>query len=463
MALVSCGTQPNLDPEVISKANVGERLPKSFLLGFATCGFSNEGNSVDSDWYAWEQGKFPDGGPHNMNDQRSGRAADSWSQWDRDHRILGYLGANAYRISIEWSRIEPREGVYDQSAIEHYRTILKDLRAKNIEPFVTVVHFVWPKWVADRGGWEWADIVPTLGKYAEKLAKEYGELVDYWNTVNEPNAIFSASYGLGMWPPGVADWSRAVKVYATTLDAHGAIAKALRATDRTLAGAAPKAAFIGLPHNMLNYTPASTSPLDTLVALYADDIGSEAVIRAVTTGLIDIDMPTGGHIRRKNPDLVNSIDYVALHYYRRVEMRFDTTLGFNVRGYAGSYLQQSDNGWAVDMAGFYRTLVRLKSLKLPIIITETGMASDDDALRSRFVRETMYVVEEAIAAGIDVRGVLVWTLLDNFEWVSGWVYRFGLFSLDENSPNLDIAPRGSAETFRNVARAMGRPVNPSYK
>lgn len=447
---------PEFTQAAIDRAMLGAGLPSTFWLSVATSAYQTEGNT-NSDWEDWELGKFPDGTPHVYGGIPSGRADGSWDLWAKDIAAMEYLGANGYRMSLEWSKLEPQEGQWDEAAFAHYREQLTALRKAGIEPLVTVQHITLPKWVAAHGGWEWDGFVDALARHAAKLGEHYGDLVDNWCTINEPNAIFTVAYVIGRWAPGVTDTARGMQVYARTLDAHAAVAKALRATD-TVAARGPEhpATFIGLAHNMVVQQPASSSPLDLLSTSYGDDVVNEMILRGAATGNIDVLMPGQAEIHRFNPDLKGSFDYIGLNYYRRTYVRVDANWGIAVRSFTPAGDWQTGLGWSIDVEGFYDTLKRCAKYGLPVLVTENGAATDDDNLRQQYLRAHIYALERAIADGVDVRGYYHWTLADNFELNDGFHQKCGLFSLDPNDPALTRVPRGSAETFREIARGMGR-------
>ena len=142
------------------------------------------------------------------------------------------LGANVYRMGIEWSRLEPSEGAWDAAAAARYREMFAALRAAHIAPMVTLYHFTLPTWVAARGGWEWAGAPAALAAFAGRAGAAFGDLVDWWCTINEPNVLVAKSYLAAQWPPGVRDPRRAALVLAALMRAHGLMAGALRQTDR---------------------------------------------------------------------------------------------------------------------------------------------------------------------------------------------------------------------------------------
>ncbi|MCA1647856.1 MAG: family 1 glycosylhydrolase [Chloroflexi bacterium] len=162
------------------------RFPDGFLWGAATAAHQIEGDNVNNDWWrAEEAGLLP---------HRSGDACDSWNRWPEDIQLLSQIGLNAYRLSIEWARVEPQPGHFDQTALDTYRRQLESLKRAGIEPMVTLHHFTSPRWLADQGGWRNPDVVSRLAKYADHVARQTGDLVRWWVTINEPSILGLKAY-----------------------------------------------------------------------------------------------------------------------------------------------------------------------------------------------------------------------------------------------------------------------------
>ena len=205
--------------------------PPGFLLGAATSAHQIEGGTRN-DWTEWEKGHYPDGRPHVADGGNTARAADSWNLWRSDLAALQLLGANVYRVGVEWSRLEPEPGVWDAAAAAHYHEMFAGLRAAGIAPFVTLYHFTLPPWVAARGGWDWEGAPAALAAFAARAGAAFGGEVDWWCAINEPNVLVAKGYLSAEWPPGVRDPRRAALALAALMRAHGLMAVALREHDR---------------------------------------------------------------------------------------------------------------------------------------------------------------------------------------------------------------------------------------
>ena len=174
------------------KANESKKFPDGFFWGAATASYQVEGYNENCDWaLAARSGKVP----------QAGRLADHYHRYEEDFDIAKKLGHTAHRFSIEWGRIEPKEGVFDQDEIEHYKQVLRALKKRNITPFITLWHFTLPVWLAQSGGFERHDIPEIFARYCAKLVSEFGDLCVYYSTINEPNVYATHCYLYGAWPP----------------------------------------------------------------------------------------------------------------------------------------------------------------------------------------------------------------------------------------------------------------------
>jgi beta-glucosidase len=185
--------------------------PCGFFLGAATSAHQIEGGT-HNDWTEWEKGRYPDGTPHVAGRASAARISDSWNLWRSDLAALQLIGANFYRLGVEWSRLEPTPGAWDEAAAARYREMFAGLRAAGITPMVTLHHFTLPIWVAARGGWDWEGAPAALAAFAGRAGAAFGDTVDWWCTINEPNVFVAKGYLAGQWPPGVKDPRRAAAV-----------------------------------------------------------------------------------------------------------------------------------------------------------------------------------------------------------------------------------------------------------
>jgi beta-glucosidase len=455
------------DPDTVAQHKMLDGLDGRFLLGVASSAYQTEGGN-HNDWSAWEPGRFPDGRPHIADGATAQRAADAWHLWPQDVRAIQELGANIYRMGIEWSRLEPAEGKWDQAAAAHYRQVLEALRAARpqaIAPMLNLWHFTLPTWVAERGGWEWPGAPAAFAAFAARVADQFGDLVDWWCTLNEPNVFASKAYLTAEWPPEVADPKRAARVLAALLQAHGQAAAAIRAHDRVDADGDGLAARIGLAHAVPVFDPASRfDPLDRAVADAADEFFNRAVPDAVATGEIRVHIPRTVDLRVPAPELRGTFDYLGLNYYTRdlVSAKLRGLIAPRASGARPFVVVHDPQRPRTDMdqeiypEGLYRQLKRFAHYGWPIFVTENGMADQGGTRRPDYIRAHIYAMDRARAEGVPIIGYLYWSITDNFEWTHGYRGRYGLYAIDfEGDPTLARHRTPAVYTFREMATAIG--------
>jgi beta-glucosidase len=393
-------------------------FPPDFRWGTATAGHQVEGEPANSDWWAWERlpGKVKDG-------TDAGRACEWWAgRYVEDFDLAQSMAQNALRVSVEWSRIEPCEGEWDDQALARYREMLSALRARGMEPMLTLFHFVSPTWLIEKGGWENEAVVRYFERYVTHVVEALGDLVDLWCTINEPNVYAAESFLLGLWPPEKHDIRASFRVIRNQLVAH---AFAYRAIHRLQA-----AARVGLAQHMRVFDPSDRSSiLDRWAARMQDRLFNEIVLTPPMDGVLRFPLGSGTRI----PELVDSQDYVGLNYYYRDMVSFDLSQpgALFARRSARPGTPWSLEGWGeVYPEGLYRLLKRIQCYGKPIYITESGMPDNTDSMRPHMLLTHLAAAHRALADGVPVRGYYFWSLVDNFEWKEGFGARFGLIDLN---------------------------------
>lgn len=447
---LSCTARPGLDGVDPDLSRLGSGLPKGFLFGAAEAAHQSEGGN-DNDWTDWEKGSFADGTPHIKHGDQSGLATDAWNKFDEDLALLESLHATTYRFSVEWSRLEPQKGQWNQAAMDKYKDWAKRLRAKGIEPLVTLFHFTQPKWVAAQGGFTNPATLADFEAFTRRVAQELGPDVDWWCTINEPNVFAAKGWLQGEWPPGLkGQTATQAEVMANLFRAHGKAAKALREVDTFDADGDGKATMISVAHHVRVFQPASASPLDTAIAGLTDDFFNESVPRALVTGHILLSVPGSVNIDEQVPELVNSIDYLGVNYYSRDIVRADFGDPSLSHQYVRAGRPVNSLNWDIYPDGLTLYLLRFKAWGVPIVITENGVADNDGTLRPKFLAQHVAAVEAAVAQGANVKGYVHWSLTDNFEWAEGFEPRFGLFKVDYANGRTRTATSG-VDTFQRIA------------
>jgi beta-glucosidase len=370
-----------------------------------------EGGNVGNDWWAWEHaGSTPAVEP-------SGDAIDQYHRYEEDFALLASLGQQAHRVSLEWWRIEPEPGEWSRAAIEHYRRVLGCLSDCGLTAFVTLNHFTLPRWLAERGSWLASDMVERFERYCERVAAHLGDLIPYACTINEPQIVSFFGYMKGDFPPGrrsALEWGR---VTQRMIEAHEAAVRAIKGGR----GAPLAGICLQLPH----YEPARHTP-ECVAAC-------EALRRQMTD--VYLEALAG--------------DYVGVQYYSRMRVDPATPSGFGLPP-EGAPLTQM--GWEIHPEGLYAAIADGARSGLPVIVTENGIATADDAQRIDYLRAHLAQVKRALDDGIDVRGYLYWSAFDNFEWNEGYRPEFGLIGIDREH-ELERIVRPSAHAFGKLARS----------
>ena len=423
------------------------RFPPGFLWGTATAAHQVEGGNQNSDWWRWEErpGAIANG-------DRSGAASDHWNRYPEDLDRAVALGQNAYRFSVEWARIEPQPGVYDEAALAHYREVTEACRTRGLEPMVTLFHFTLPQWLADLGGFEDPGAVARFEAYTRKVAAALGDQVQLWCTVNEPVVYLAAGYLAGVFPPGKQDPDAAARTMANLVRAHGRAYRALHEVDPD--------ARVGVAKHLRVFTPArGLDPRDQIATWKVRRLFNQTFLDALATGRATIEVPGAAPIKIKDPDLAGSMDFVGLNYYSRDMVRYDPEAPGTVRFEVKAGSPTTDMGWEIYPEGFYQLLTWVRRYRLPVYVTENGLADASDARRARFLRDHLYWMWRALAARVDVRGYFHWSLLDNFEWAEGFGPRFGLVAVDYPTQGRQV--RDSAAFYAWVASHNQLPPSPA--
>jgi beta-glucosidase len=411
----------------------------SFLWGVATSAYQIEG-ARDNDWTEWEALERL-----KVRGARCGRASGHGERWRADFGLLPTLAANSYRYSLERSRIEPEPGRFCDDALAAERARVRVLSRLGIEPCVTLSHYTHPRWFWAEGGWEDPRAVARFRRFAEAAAESLGPYVRLWVTLNEPVVLLLGGYLDGQIPPGKRGFPAAARAFENMLRAHVEAAAAIR---ERIPGAR-----VGIAHNMMEFAPDRADRLlDRRLAREGERLYNLALLEAIATGDLAWSFPGEGRIRVRIPDLPAANDYVGVNYYSRVHIRFRGRPGaigqFFYRDPAGRGL--TDTGWEVHPHGFDVVLRQAAAPGKPVIVTENGIATQDDRSRADFLREHAAVLAHRRAAGTPIAGYFYWSLIDNFEWLEGFRPRFGLFEVDYTTYARRRRP--SADVFAALGR-----------
>jgi beta-glucosidase len=419
-------------------------FPEGFLWGVSISSHQSEGGNTQNNWHRWEeQGRIHTG-------ERSGKACELWTHPERELDAARELGLNALRLSIEWSRVEPRPGEFDDAALAHYRAIIEAIRERGMEPWVCLHHFTNPLWFEDAGAFLASDAEERFVRYATRTVEALGDVCDRWLTFNEPNVYAVQGYLRGEFPPGRSGQVLALlRVTAAMLRAH---ARAYRMIHHRL----PDAQVGWAQHETVMDPARPDHPLDQRAARLQDAFFNGHFTDALRTGRLRGSVP---RLMGDVSEARDTFDFFGLNLYGRLLVRFDLRSPTEL---FGSHRVPTDSprgeteydGSPIGDAypdGLERVLLRRASLGRPMVVTEHGVADAADRIRPWLLTRAVAAVHRALAQGADVRGFFHWTLTDNFEWTWGWKKRFGLYALDVATGQRTARP--SARYYAAIAQA----------
>ena len=425
------------------------RFPDGFRWGVATSAFQCEGaiGKPASTWARWEALG------HVRAGNRSGWACDWWDNAERDFDLARDLGLNALRLSVDWARVEPVIGRFDDAALERYREMVAGLRARGIEPMVCLHHFDHPVWLEDLGGFANPRSVELYTRFAAHVVDALGDLCREWLTFNEPNVYSTVGYVVGDFPPGRrGDTLGALRVQRNMARAHAA-------AYRLIHERVPEALVSWAQHVFTFAADRPRHAADRWAASLSDRMFNRPFVDLVRDGRTS--GPPG--LRLDVPEAKGTCDFVGINLYGRRRVRFaarEWRAAFNRHAPPAPHALRGDLGAEEKFGepfpqGIGALDELLTGLGKPLVITENGYADALDRVRPWVIAEAARQMHGLIGRGFDVRGYYHWTLVDNFEWDAGWDLRFGLFALDPVTQ--ERTPRPSAELYATIARANGLP------
>ena len=416
------------------------KFPDNFKWGSATSAHQIEGDN-NNDWSEWEsknanlkaqkakEKKWPDhilsNYPNPLQEENyiSGKACDSYNRYEEDFDIAEKLNQNIHRFSIEWSRIEPEEGRFNEKEMQHYINVVKALKNRGIEPMITLWHFTNPVWFAQKGGFLNIDSPKYFTRYVKFVVKNLKDQVGLWITFNEATTVYSGhSYLKGLWPPqhtNILEWRR---VNNNIVRAHIQTYKAIK--------------------EIYNHSPANLESFEVEPQRFLEvQPRDRATSHNVEVGIAESNSfnPSGNSFYERIIGRVYNYyrnlfflsaafpyyDFIGLNYYN-----LDRKVPGSYKSVPKQDWYMEDMGWEIYPKGIWHVLGQLKKFKKPIYITENGTADSKDLVREQYIKEHLKWVWRAIQDGVEVQGYLYWSLLDNFEWAYGFIPRFGLVEVD---------------------------------
>lgn len=403
-----------------------KKFPEGFYWGAATSSFQVEGGIENMDWAkAAREGRVPP----------IGDACDHYNRYEEDFDIAKSLGHNCHRLSIEWARIEPEEGKFDEKEIEHYRDVLKALRARGMEPFVTLWHFTLPLWFSESGGFERKDAPEVFAQYCAYVVSKMGDLCTHYSTINEALPYTSNGWRRGTWPP-FKKWplidrvnlpkydnpfsSRAAMQWGNIL-AYFRVLRALARSHNAAYDAMKHTrpdAQIGIVHHVVLFE-ANWNPVNKLIAFVSNWHWTHNFM---------------GKVAEK-------CDVIGLNYY--LYKKFGDRRVY----------EKTDMGWDSYPEGICNALLMLKRYGKPIYVSEAGIADEADRMRAEYIKSLIRCMRSAIGNGIDLRGYMYWSLLDNYELAYGYTKHFGLIAVDVATQKRTVRP--SAYVYKEIIERNG--------
>lgn len=398
------------------------QFPRNFLWGASTASHQVEGGTHNQwsvwelqiaqnqaktakerlDWLpSWERIKSQAENPENYI---SGKGVDHFSRYKEDFKLIKDLNLNSYRFGIEWARLEPEEGLWNEQAFDHYKNYIKELKKQGIEPMLNIWHWTLPVWFTDKGGFKKRENLKFWDRFVKKIADELTPLVHNIITLNEPNVYASFSYAMGWWPPQEKSWISSSFVIWNLVQAHKRAYRILKKKKPSLnIGVATQLANIQAkrPHNFF----------DQVMTKWMRYFWNWWFLTRIN----------------------KYQDFVGFNYY--------FTDYYKVFRRANPEVPTNDLGWYMEPEGLYPLLLRIWTrYRKPIIITENGVADSDDQYRQWWIEESLVAMERALSEGVKLIGYYHWSLLDNFEWAYGWWPKFGLVEVDRKTMKRTIRP-----------------------
>ncbi len=399
------------------------KFPKDFLWGASTASYQVEGG-ITNQWSKWEKASAAVLAEKAVRDLTwlpnyetlkpqlsdpanyiSGTGVEHYERYAEDFDILSSLHMNAFRFGVEWARLEPREGEWDEAAVQHYRDYITALKSRGIEPVLNIWHWTMPLWFMAKGGFEKRGNLVLFERFVQKVSKDIAGDVRYILTLNEPNVYASFSYFSGDWPPQRKRPFLMFKVYRHLALAH-------------------KRAYVILKSESPERQIGFAAQLGDTRSVYPTNLFNRVTAKALQYAW------NWWFLNRTK----NHLDFIGINYYFT-----------EYRDWLGRLKNpskpQSDLGWYMQPGGIYNILSNTwNRYQKPLVITENGLADATDSQREWWLRETIAAIKKALEEGIGLFGYLHWSLLDNFEWAYGWWPKFGLVSIDRKTMKRTVRP-----------------------
>ena len=401
------------------------------LLGAASAATQIEGGDRNNTWYDWyRRGYIKDGADPSV-------ATDHYARWREDLALMEDMGIQCYRFGVEWSRIEPEEGVFDEAAIAHYREEIQAMVDAGIRPLLTLHHFSDPLWLAEKGAFANRDNITYYLRFVHKMVVSVGDLVSEYITFNEPNVYAFNGFLVGAWPPGKKDPLAMCRVMTAITAAHIEAYGLIRKTRLQMGYGDTR---VGVALHLRAFAPKDPQdPIHRFWAEKAEALFQGNMLRAMCTG--HAAFPVGKH-----PSIVPGryCDFHGVNYYAR------STVSGPADGVAEG-APVNDLGWEIYPQGIAEVCWKVyRLLPRPIYITENGACDNEDRFRARYIAEHLQALADS---GLPVERYYHWCFCDNWEWLEGYTARFGLVRVDFADQSRTV--KRSGEFYRKMIEQGG--------
>ena len=394
------------------------RFPHGFLWGAAAAAHQVEGGNTNCDSWLLEHVEGT------IYAEPSGDACDHYHRYAEDIALLAALGFNSYRFSIEWARVESEEGEFSLAQLEHYRRMLAACHEHGLKTALTMHHFTSPRWIAARGGWEASETAKLFARYCERAVEHLGDLIDVACTVNELNlGILLQQQGLLQSDEAIvsARWRvAAAKALGTDAENFSSFPFCVRSRSRDVLIEAHRLGAQALRAGRGKFPVGMTLALRDFQAV----AGGEEILHRLRFEAEDI------FLQEARAD-----DFVGVQYYTAQRVG-PSGLLYSAPG--AEFTQMGYEFWPEGL----EAVIRYASAKaqVPVIVTENGIATEDDSKRIAYVERALAGLARCLSDGIDVRGYIYWSMLDNFEWLFGYAPKFGLVAVDRKTQRRILKP-----------------------
>ncbi len=427
-------------------------FPKDFLMGTSVSSVMVEGGNRNTNWFKWsEDGKINDGS-HVI------RGTDHWNRYQDDIGIMKELNNDTYCMSVEWSRIEPKEGQYDLEAVSHYREELSTLIKNGIRPMITLHHFSNPQWFDDIGGWANPDSVDIFTRFTSFTVSQLGDIVNDWITFNDPNITLIAAYLWAWFPPGLKEPKLLIKAMKNVIHAHIKCYTEIHSIRKK--NNFPGETIVGVSIHFRILDPVNNNPLNRWAAWFAKYFSQDMLLKGMTEGKFSYPLGFGNYPVGKG----KYYDFIGINYWTRniVNFKLDVKNLFCELKVKDN-VDKTDGGWEIYPEGLYRTCKEYyQKYKAPIFIVQNGLREPVEDKRPRVIYENLKYVAKLIKEGIPVKRYYIWTLIDIFECHEGESAKLGIVENDFSTQKRTI--RKSGKMYGDICKnkAVTKEITDNY-